>query len=881
MVEESRMTISATAQDMDAPPRKRSKLSLSSRRKDDSSSVAVTSTQENMYPVFQLKGTENSHVERPLSVCQTAGLAQEQALVHVAVSQQSTHDVVQTLAITRPLSVFQAAGQAQALVPVGQQCTQDVVQTLSISDSSAALDIPTDTSYDVSTVMSSYNYGEFLPFVGLTNLHNTCYMNSVLQILMHTPQFALRLAYLQSHLRDIYVEAKAQMNRKLKLKFTEPEFGLLNELCRTFRKVGRMKLQYILAPETRNERLVIEPIRALDAIREVNGTFRGSLQHDAQELLRCVLSSLQDANAAILTRQAERKEELRIRQEKLAAIMAKKESKVCARPVKYTQEPPVHVENGCNGVVENGVSNGVLGKLASVEKSPKYPDPHLQNGLKSKADNLENGHSNGVVGKVPTVDNPKMAKKKRLGVGHARNQIKITRFASPSHTTSLMPVNGQNGHLEASGVVNGHANGDTHGDTSKDNPAIPAKEDLSNGARSKDMPVESTLAEQVSSVKLDEMKAGHEEDKMDTAPSVNSSIQNGHVQNEGENTSPMEEDSAESFQLSAKDLEVLQMEVSNIVEDLFEGQLQYQTTCLECETKSARTERFQDLSLPVKMHAEPDQLQETTGDTSPEKEDDKADAVSLSWSFETFMAAEKLDGENKYSCELCGVRSEAERKLYFAKLPKILTLHLKRFEYNLTGNMKKIHAPILTPSHLKLDSFCVDSCKNKMNRYELYGMILHEGSSQDSGHYVAYLKAPLDYPFLKEFCLNDDGESPSSPPDSPSANPDDVKVVDLETTNQQEREQQLLDGCAEYNHSLHWLRFNDSHVSKLTEEEVGEVFLPEKTNTLSPYLLFYKRTDVKYSHVDQKPKTDKYKNVKTDLSDSPGKEEEKEEDISR
>ncbi|CAH1273508.1 USP1 [Branchiostoma lanceolatum] len=812
MVEESRMTISATAQDMDAPPRKRSKLSLSSRRKDDSSSVAVTSTQENMYPVFQLKGTENSHVE---------------------------------------------------------------------SDSSAALDIPTDTSYDVSTVMSSYNYGEFLPFVGLTNLHNTCYMNSVLQILMHTPQFALRLAYLQSHLRDIYVEAKAQMNRKLKLKFTEPEFGLLNELCRTFRKVGRMKLQYILAPETRNERLVIEPIRALDAIREVNGTFRGSLQHDAQELLRCVLSSLQDANAAILTRQAERKEELRIRQEKLAAIMAKKESKVCARPVKYTQEPPVHVENGCNGVVENGVSNGVLGKLASVEKSPKYPDPHLQNGLKSKADNLENGHSNGVVGKVPTVDNPKMAKKKRLGVGHARNQIKITRFASPSHTTSLMPVNGQNGHLEASGVVNGHANGDTHGDTSKDNPAIPAKEDLSNGARSKDMPVESTLAEQVSSVKLDEMKAGHEEDKMDTAPSVNSSIQNGHVQNEGENTSPMEEDSAESFQLSAKDLEVLQMEVSNIVEDLFEGQLQYQTTCLECETKSARTERFQDLSLPVKMHAEPDQLQETTGDTSPEKEDDKADAVSLSWSFETFMAAEKLDGENKYSCELCGVRSEAERKLYFAKLPKILTLHLKRFEYNLTGNMKKIHAPILTPSHLKLDSFCVDSCKNKMNRYELYGMILHEGSSQDSGHYVAYLKAPLDYPFLKEFCLNDDGESPSSPPDSPSANPDDVKVVDLETTNQQEREQQLLDGCAEYNHSLHWLRFNDSHVSKLTEEEVGEVFLPEKTNTLSPYLLFYKRTDVKYSHVDQKPKTDKYKNVKTDLSDSPGKEEEKEEDISR
>eukprot|EP00058_Branchiostoma_floridae_P010029 XP_002595517.1 hypothetical protein BRAFLDRAFT_118958 [Branchiostoma floridae] len=825
MVEESRNNITAEGQvEMEAPPRKRSKLSLS-RRKDDSSTtstVAVPSTQQPVYPLFQMKGStdekdENSQVERPLStsvVCLTGQL--------------------------------QARKQVLAVTSVSQELAQDV--------SEVQLDMPTETSLDVSTVMQTYDYSEYVPFVGLVNLTNTCYMNSVLQILIHTPQFAMRMAYLQGDLRDIYVEAKQHVNIKQKLKFSKPVFGLLNELCRLFRKVGKLKLNYILAPENQNERLAIEPVRTLDAIGDAHGMFRGSQQHDAQELLRCMLSSLQDANAAILVRQSERREELRVRQEKLAAIMAKKQCR----------KQSVKIGNGGSDL-QNGHNGAVMVPLKELE--PKEP---------SKVNGLPNGH-NSEKGRVSPVGSvSKTTKKKRLGLGHSKNQIKITRFASPSDPTPHMTVNGHHRHLEASSASNGrvHVTEDepavatkehlTNGTWDKDVPvakengaAVTTKEHLTNGTRDKDIPVNTTLAEQVSCVTLDGNMADVSDERMDTGPSVNGSASNGHVQVEDVPTSLMDDN---ALRLTAKDLTALEKEDGiNMIEDLFLGQLQYLTTCIECECKTSRTENFMDLSLPIKMNNKEQDLQDATAGTSPDSNpDDKADNVSLSWSFDTFMAPEKLDNENKYRCEVCGAESEAKRKLYFAKLPKILTIHLIRFEYNPSGyGMRKISSPIVIPSHLRLDGFCTDTCADRGFRYEIYGMILHEGSSQDSGHYVSY------------------------------ADTSDVPVVELDKSSQGEREKKLRRAVAQFDYSGNWIKFNDSYVSLVTEEEMGEILYPERTNSFTPYLLFYKRTDLECPMADMKAKvernTEETQGSKAEScsKDSPGKEEEKEEDISR
>ena len=50
-----------------------------------------------------------------------------------------------------------------------------------------------------------------------------------------------------------------------------------------------------------------------------------------------------------------------------------------------------------------------------------------------------------------------------------------------------------------------------------------------------------------------------------------------------------------------------------------------------------------------------------------------------SWFTNAMEEVERLDGDNKYSCERCDHLVEAERSVHYQGLPSILTLHLKRF----------------------------------------------------------------------------------------------------------------------------------------------------------------------------------------------------------
>jgi ubiquitin C-terminal hydrolase len=75
-------------------------------------------------------------------------------------------------------------------------------------------------------------------------------------------------------------------------------------------------------------------------------------------------------------------------------------------------------------------------------------------------------------------------------------------------------------------------------------------------------------------------------------------------------------------------------------------------------------------------------------------------------------------------------------------LPKVLVLHLKRFSY---GNMfGKITKPIQFGAELLLPS---SASGDKKVKYELYGVVVHHGSSTHSGHYIAYVKVGLSLSF--------------------------------------------------------------------------------------------------------------------------------------
>lgn len=49
---------------------------------------------------------------------------------------------------------------------------------------------------------------------------------------------------------------------------------------------------------------------------------------------------------------------------------------------------------------------------------------------------------------------------------------------------------------------------------------------------------------------------------------------------------------------------------------------------------------------------------------------------------EAFVKYETLEGNNQYFCEKCDKKSDAHKGLKFTKFPYILTLQLKRFDFD-------------------------------------------------------------------------------------------------------------------------------------------------------------------------------------------------------
>lgn len=97
---------------------------------------------------------------------------------------------------------------------------------------------------------------------------------------------------------------------------------------------------------------------------------------------------------------------------------------------------------------------------------------------------------------------------------------------------------------------------------------------------------------------------------------------------------------------------------------------------------------------------------------------------------------EKFQGENKFRCENCMGLTEANRKISYPKLPRILIIQLKRF----SGGMEKINSYIPTP--FTLQCFCAtciaDRANSKEHEYKLYSVITHVGATMCAGHYIAY-----------------------------------------------------------------------------------------------------------------------------------------------
>lgn len=152
------------------------------------------------------------------------------------------------------------------------------------------------------------------------------------------------------------------------------------------------------------------------------------------------------------------------------------------------------------------------------------------------------------------------------------------------------------------------------------------------------------------------------------------------------------------------------------VHDIFEGVLTSETRCLTCEAASQRDETFIDLSIDLEEHS------------------------SVTSCLRKFSAEEMLCERNKFHCDNCGGLQEAEKRMKIKRLPKILTLHLKRFKYteDLTRLQKLFHR-VVYPYHLRMFN-TTDDAADPDRLYELYAVVVHIGGNAYHGHYISIIK---------------------------------------------------------------------------------------------------------------------------------------------
>ncbi|KAI9120269.1 hypothetical protein K1719_007302 [Acacia pycnantha] len=117
----------------------------------------------------------------------------------------------------------------------------------------------------------------------------------------------------------------------------------------------------------------------------------------------------------------------------------------------------------------------------------------------------------------------------------------------------------------------------------------------------------------------------------------------------------------------------------------------------------------------------------------------RTEPLSLYTCLEAFLREEPLVPEDMWYCPQCKERRQASKKLDLWRLPEVLVIHLKRFSYS--RSMKhKLETFVNFPIHdFDLTNYIANKNNSRRQIYELYALTNHYGS-MGSGHYTAHIK---------------------------------------------------------------------------------------------------------------------------------------------
>uniref|UniRef100_A0A8C4VQL4 Ubiquitin carboxyl-terminal hydrolase 47 n=1 Tax=Gopherus evgoodei TaxID=1825980 RepID=A0A8C4VQL4_9SAUR len=191
-----------------------------------------------------------------------------------------------------------------------------------------------------------------------------------------------------------------------------------------------------------------------------------------------------------------------------------------------------------------------------------------------------------------------------------------------------------------------------------------------------------------------------------------------------------------------------QTEQADLINQLYQGKLKDYVRCLECGYEGWRIDTYLDIPLVIRPYGSNQAF------------------ASVEEALHAFIQPEILDGPNQYFCERCKKKCDARKGLRFLHFPYLLTLQLKRFDFDYTTMHRiKLNDRMTFPEELDMSTFIDVEDENSL-LYELFSVMVHSGSAA-GGHYYACIKS-----------FNDE----------------------------------------------QWYSFNDQHVSKITQEDIKKTY---------------------------------------------------------
>lgn len=175
------------------------------------------------------------------------------------------------------------------------------------------------------------------------------------------------------------------------------------------------------------------------------------------------------------------------------------------------------------------------------------------------------------------------------------------------------------------------------------------------------------------------------------------------------------------------------------VKDIFCGQMRSILTCDKCGHTSRCYDSFWDWSVPIPKRAQVREKRFGSFGGLRGSGSSSSASCSLQDCLDTFTDVEVLDGPDAWHCSKCKKPRPSTKQMQLYRLPRVLVVHLKRFQYS-TFRRDKLCTDVKFPVRgLDLRPYLHPSAAARISNttYDLIGVSNHMGG-MGGGHYTAH-----------------------------------------------------------------------------------------------------------------------------------------------